>query len=191
MIFDRKLAKQVTDIVAFEDEIKKTDKNFHPKSAEQLEWQLTARGSKAFLEKSEGKIVGMLLFSNKRVYQAPVETYDFLKFLIGSQLDVEGESALPSHPDIFWLECVAVEEDHRGEGIAKELVRQACEYAREQANGEKCIVACGISTTNVAAQNLAARCGFTQIERNWTQDDFSDDGSYDPDFAWNILYMIA
>lgn len=190
MIFDKKLAQQIQDILVLEDAVKKTDDKFHPKSAEQLEWLLCADGSTAITKEKNGKLIGMALVSNKRIYQAPVETYGFLKFLVGSHCK-ESASQLPAHPDIFWIECVAVEEDERSQGLSKEMVQQACDFAHDSAHSLPCIIACGIMTTNIAAQNLAARCGFQKIERDWTQDDFADDGSYDRDFAWNIFYKIV
>lgn len=191
MIFDNEKSKQIEDIAAFEKEIEKTSDKFHPKSTEQLEWMLSADGSEAITETdNHGDIIGMLLVSNKRTYQEPVETYGFLKFLIGSHAE-ENKDKLPSHPDIFWLECAAVDESHRRKGLAKKMVEKAIELAGASAKESPCVIACGIMTENVAAQALARSCGFEKIERDWTQEDFSDDGSYDRDFAWNIFYKIV
>lgn len=72
-----------------------------------------------------------------------------------------------------------------------ELCAKLAGMAKTKTKESPCIAACGITTENIVAQELARSCGFEKIERDWTQEDFSDDGSYARDFAWNIFYKIV
>lgn len=191
MIFDEDRKRIISELVPLYREVRKTDDKLHPKSEQQLEWMLAAPKT-AVIEKrdGEGKLIASMLVSDKKHYQAPVETYAFLKYLIGSRDDVS-DQGLPAHPDIFWLECLCVEDSHRNKGIARDMVGEAIDYASENADELPCIVACGIMVENLAARHLAERCGFAMIAHEWTQEDFADDGSYDKDFAWNIFYKVV
>lgn len=191
MTFDDDLDRKIDETLDLYSRISKTNPMFHPKDRAQLETLLLSPKAKLLCRYDiDGKMIASMLVSDKKFYQSSaVETYGFLRYLIGSQENPITRD-LPDHPDIFWLECLCVDDERRGEGIAKELMCEAYEYALETADELPAIVSCGIMVGNEPPRQLAARCSLEKIDHAWTQRDFADDGSFDKDFSWNIYYNV-